>query len=430
MEPSDTGSEPAVHDTSSKRQQKGQSASAMGEKRPQDRRAYDEPPSDDSSSSSSSVDYPEEVDEIDPDDSVSATAKQPPDHRTKRSASHQKSVPQHHQHQHRHQQPQPQSVPSFVSTESGFASPHVYPYPYNGFFGAGPQGMAGWVPPPAPHYGNAGYMPPTQDTFSMPYWQRPLYEAGKEMMPYQMWNPFAPAQGAGALPAAPVGKKSRRDLKRSRKGKKRPLSVHSLGAECHPDGPDADKGRPGKGSGKSKDDPAVLRLTADVDGVYNSADARDLTVHLELDLFRDMDDELEEFNRLVRMGNFAAADSFFESYLKEHMSSDPSIFVQYAEMLLEKGDFKSLLLLDGDSVFGKRRNDPEKSESKEPLEMNWLLVRAMALLHSQHKVHKVWSGIKAPLRGFSETSGIESTEVSVKQSPHTAQYNCTTNLPL
>lgn len=116
------------------------------------------------------------------------------------------------------------------------------------------------------------------------------------------------------------------------------------------------------------------------------------------------------------MGNFAAVDSFFESYLKEHINSDPSIFVQYADMLLEKGDLKSLLLLDGDSVFGRRGfaggKDPEKSESKEPLEMNWMLVRAIALSHSQHELHKVWSDIGTPLHGLSKTSGIGSTEVS------------------
>lgn len=385
-------------DSSSQRQQTARSASAIGEKDPQDRSADNEPPADDSSSSNSGS-YYEEVDEIDPDDSVSATAKQPPDHRTKRSTSHQKSDPQ------QHQQQQPQSVPSSVYMKGGAAGPQVSPSPYNYFPEPGLQGVAGSVPPPAPGYGNtvAHY----QNPFAGPYWQRPPYEEGKEIMPYQMMpyqNPFAPGQGTGPPPAAPVERKSRRGLKRSRKGKERSLSAH------------ADQGGPGKGSGKSGDDAAVLRLPNDIDAVYNSADARDLSVHLELDLFRDLDEELEEFNRLGRMGNFAAADSFFESYLKEHMTSDPSIFVQYAEMLLEKGDFKSLLLLDGDSVFGKRgvpsRKDTEKSESKELLEMNWMLVRAMALFHSQHKLHKVWSGIKTPLRRLSKTSGIGSTEVS------------------
>jgi hypothetical protein len=173
------------------------------------------------------------------------------------------------------------------------------------------------------------------------------------MMPYQMRNPFAPAQGAGLPPAAPIGKESRPSLTWSRKGKARALSVNSLDAESRPEGPAAGQGRPGEGSGKSADHAAFLRLPADVDAVHNSADARDLTVHLELDLYGDVEEELEEFNQLVRMGNFAAADSFFESYLKGHMSSDPSILIQYAEMLLAKGDFKSLLLLDGDSLFAK-----------------------------------------------------------------------------
>lgn len=162
----------------------------------------------------------------------------------------------------------------------------------------------------------------------------------------------------------------------------------------------------------------TLRLAADVDAVYSSAEAKDLTVHLEFDLFRDLDEELEEFNLLARMGNFAAANSFFEVNLKEHMNSDPSIFVQYAEMLLMKGDFRSVLLLDGNPVFGSRGFSSRKhlaySEARDPLEMNWMLVRASALIHSQHELHRVWDGIQTPLPDLSPTSGIGSTEASLK----------------
>lgn len=419
MEPSNTGktraerSEPFVHHTGSKRPQTVQSAAPMGAKDPQAKSAYNEL-TEDSSSSGSEGDYIE-VDEIDPEDSVSNTAKQPPTHRTKGSSSHRDyyGVPSRPQHS---QQQQPQSGTSSIDIQPGAVGPQVSSYPYIGFPGPGPQGMAGWVPPFAPYYGIGGYMPPNQDRFATPYWQRPPEEKGKEMIPYQVWNPFAPAQGAGPLPAVPVGK-GRRNRKRSLKKKKKPLSVQPLGAKSRQEGPAADQERPAKGSGKSGNNAAILRLPADVDAVYDSADARDLTVHLELHLFRDIDEELEEFNRLARMGNCAAAESFFESQLKEHMSSDPSIFVQYAEMLLEKGDFKSLLLLDGDSVFGRRRfpgRNDQKFESKEPLEMNWMLIRAMALFHSQHQLHMVWSGIEKPLNSLSETSGIGSTEASSK----------------
>lgn len=414
-EPSSTGKTRAVRlellqdvqNTIPKRQQTVQTASTSEGKDTQDRSVFSHPPIDDISTNSSVTDY-EEKDDIDPDDSISATPKQPPKHHTNRSASHQKSVPR------QSQQPQPVRSPDYMESGSG-----VSPYPYTGFHGPGQQGIAGWVPPPAPQYPNAGYMSPNQDRFVGFNWQHPFYEEGNEMMPYQMWNPFTPlaVHGAGPPAAAPFGGKSSQSRKQHRKGKGKYVSVHLVDAEPLPDGPVVDQGIPAKDPGKSGDG-AVLRLSADVDAVYNSADARDLTVHLEVDLFRDIDDEVEEFNRLARMGNFAEAGSFFESHLKEHTIGDSSMFVQYAEMLLAKGDFKSLLLLDGDAVFGRlvlpARKDPETLESKEPLEMNWMLVRAMALFHSQHERHEVWRGIEKPLHALSKTSDLGSTEASSK----------------
>ncbi|KAG8162759.1 hypothetical protein KVR01_007237 [Diaporthe batatas] len=421
MEPSNTGnsrahrSKPFVHYVSPKGKQIAHSASAVGEQEPRDKSVCDNP---DDSSSNSSVDSYDELDEIDPEDSISVSGKQQHNHRTKRNAFLPKDCA--HQHQHQHQQEQPQPVPSSISVEFGPAGRQGLPYSYNSLFGPGPQGGAGWVPrvpPPAPYYGNAGYMPPNQDHYTTPYWQQPSYEEWNDMMHYPMWNPFAPGQGGWPPPAAPVGRpgRSHRARNRSVKTKERHLSNHALDAESRPAGSVADRRSPGKGPGKSGDDVDVLRLAADVDAVYTSVEARDLSVHLEFDLFRDLDEELEDFSRLFRMGNFIAAESFFESHLKEHMSSDPSIFVQYAEMLLEKGDFKSLLLLDGNSVFGRRgpngRKDPEKSEVEEQLEINWMLVRARALIHSQHELHTVWHGITIRLFDDCTASDINSTEL-------------------
>lgn len=421
MESSNTGktraerSEPFVRNTSPKRREISQSAAPMEAEDPQAKGAYNELFTDDSSSGGSVDDY-EEEEEIDPEDSISNIAKQPPAHRTKDSASHRTYYSISPREQHSRKQ-KPQSVPSSLDNQPGGVGSQVFPYPYNGFLGPGPQGVAGWVPPPAGYYGMAGYMPPNQDPVATPYWQRLLDEKGKEMMSYQMWNPFAPAQGAGPPPVVSAGKKDRRDRKRSLQKKQKHRSIQSLGAKPRQKGPAADQGRLVKVSVKSGNDAAILRLPADIDAVYNSVDAKDFTVHLELHLFRDVDEELEDFNRLARMGNCAAAESLFESHLKEHMSSDPSIIVQYAEMLLEKGDFKSLLLLDGDSVFRRRRfpgRNDQKFESKEPIEMNWMLIRAVALLHTQHQLHMVWSGIEKPLNSLSETTEIGSTEASFK----------------
>ncbi|KAL2673836.1 hypothetical protein Neosp_012280 [[Neocosmospora] mangrovei] len=54
---------------------------------------------------------------------------------------------------------------------------------------------------------------------------------------------------------------------------------------------------------------------------------RDATVRLNFRVFRDLDDELEEFNR-----------TFFNEHLLAHIAY-PWVFVQYAEMLFEMGDY-------------------------------------------------------------------------------------------
>lgn len=51
-------------------------------------------------------------------------------------------------------------------------------------------------------------------------------------------------------------------------------------------------------------DKAVRPTQTDLDAIYNSIHSKDVTVHLELDIVSDLDDELEEFNRLVRQGWF------------------------------------------------------------------------------------------------------------------------------
>lgn len=162
-----------------------------------------------------------------------------------------------------------------------------------------------------------------------------------------------------------------------------------------------------------KADTSDARVPFDIDAVYNSTNTRDLTIHLDLELTRDIDDEIEEFSRLSRLGNYASAESFFDLNLRAHFST-PSLFVQYADMLLEKGDFKALMLLDESSVFARRDSgEPQDLRSEiDKLKMNWKLIRAITLCHSQHKLHTVWDVVKDPFRSIRDTSHIGSTEAS------------------
>lgn len=61
--------------------------------------------------------------------------------------------------------------------------------------------------------------------------------------------------------------------------------------------------------------------------VYNSSSARDVTVHLELQLFDDIDQELGEFSRLTRIGHFRDTRSFFDENLRAFLDN-PYVFVQ------------------------------------------------------------------------------------------------------
>lgn len=163
----------------------------------------------------------------------------------------------------------------------------------------------------------------------------------------------------------------------------------------------------------SKHEASGALVPVDIDAVYNSADTRNLTAHLDLELSQDIEDELEEFSRLSRIGNFASAESFFDLHLRSHLSN-PSLFVQYADMLLKKGDFKALMSVDDSSIFVTRDEGGPHDYGFEfhQLEMNWKLIRAITLCYSQHKLHTVREVIQGPFRSVRNTLHIGSTEAS------------------
>lgn len=148
------------------------------------------------------------------------------------------------------------------------------------------------------------------------------------------------------------------------------------------------------------------------DAIYNSVETRDVTVQAGLDLSHDLSDELETLNCLSRTGNFSLAREFFDSHLEAH-ADDPAVFVQYGEMLLEQGDFRSLLLLDCGPVFWKYGlEELEHAETGiHRLLLNWKLLRAVALCHCQHTLSSVWEGIEGPLKVVPKALNTSSTEV-------------------
>lgn len=89
--------------------------------------------------------------------------------------------------------------------------------------------------------------------------------------------------------------------------------------------------------------------------VFNGEDPQDVTLHLELPVADDFEEELENFSVLRRLGNFKSAKDYFKDHL-EHYLGHPFIFVQYASMLLEMGNYRAFQKLDAQSVFGPGKN--------------------------------------------------------------------------
>ncbi|KAH7176738.1 hypothetical protein EDB81DRAFT_49620 [Dactylonectria macrodidyma] len=163
-----------------------------------------------------------------------------------------------------------------------------------------------------------------------------------------------------------------------------------------------------------KREPPDFPSTVQFDTVYNSIHSKDVTVRLEYDMVSDLDEELEEFNGLVRRGDFRNAKSFFNDNLVAHIA-DPWIFIQYAEMLLDMGDYKSFHQLNPEPVFRQFQFTGESDESHAlaTLELNWRLLKAVALSHSQHELQPILDEICHPRELLPMRENIESTEIRI-----------------
>lgn len=155
------------------------------------------------------------------------------------------------------------------------------------------------------------------------------------------------------------------------------------------------------------------RQAKQFDTIYNSTRSKDVTIHLDFDIFNDLDEELEEFNRLGRLGDFGTAESFFNQHLKAHVTS-PWVFVQYAEMLLVKGDYKSFHQLDPGPIFHRLRTREilDNSDDLAVLELNWRLLNAVALSYSRHELRPIQDELRELRAILPVPENIGSTEVS------------------
>ncbi|KAJ2972416.1 hypothetical protein NUW58_g9190 [Xylaria curta] len=156
-----------------------------------------------------------------------------------------------------------------------------------------------------------------------------------------------------------------------------------------------------------------LKLTdKKIDGILTPGSG-DMTLHLEFDLQEDIEDQIEELVRLSRLGHFAVAKQIFHDSFKQHLQN-PYLLVQYADLLLQQGDFKGVVLLEGGPIFDLAKQNPESRELQ-LLCINWDLMQLTAktrTLDAIHGVSALFDKVTRVLRGLEDReASLGSTEI-------------------
>ncbi|KAI0853001.1 hypothetical protein F5Y00DRAFT_272547 [Daldinia vernicosa] len=164
--------------------------------------------------------------------------------------------------------------------------------------------------------------------------------------------------------------------------------------------PFEDPARAGSGKGVSLgssaaydfDNPGVISPKREVNSCWNPChDADDVTVHLRMSVQEDLDDSLEEFCRLQRLGDFISARRFFMEILQDYIYK-PIIRMEYAEMLLEQGDYNALSAVDGSTVCYAEDNDGDNSHGR-LLRSYWKLMQVLIACHKPGNVSHDYNAI-------------------------------------
>lgn len=87
---------------------------------------------------------------------------------------------------------------------------------------------------------------------------------------------------------------------------------------------------------------------------------RDFTIHFDFPVFEDYDQQFEALSYLRRLGQFQAAREYVKAVFWDQLSH-PYVFIQYAELLLDMGDYKSFEHLDPSIPFGEQQNTRPES---------------------------------------------------------------------
>ncbi|XXG98476.1 hypothetical protein Hte_004800 [Hypoxylon texense] len=167
-----------------------------------------------------------------------------------------------------------------------------------------------------------------------------------------------------------------------------------------------------------------ILLERKIDGIWDPRNTSDLTVHLKMPVQEDLEEVMEEFCRLQRLGDFTSATQFFRDNLQDHLDK-PYILIEYAEMLLEQGDYNTLSGLHDDAIYNAGSNMRDTLDGG-LLIWYWELVRVFVACHKPSAFLKdsfdsILSGLDrlrysialATSDDSSEKENISSTEVKM-----------------
>ncbi|ODM15703.1 hypothetical protein SI65_08937 [Aspergillus cristatus] len=143
--------------------------------------------------------------------------------------------------------------------------------------------------------------------------------------------------------------------------------------------------------------------------VLSPQNAKDCTVHFEMDIEDDLEVQLEEFSWLKRLGRFGAAREMFQRELAERTAYSLPVLIEHADMQYDQGDYRGF----SDLVLGYRRRLAKRDfNAIEQLlfELNEAL--AETLLGEDPEIrHRSYLGEARAL--FNVESNIDSIEVQI-----------------
>ena len=145
----------------------------------------------------------------------------------------------------------------------------------------------------------------------------------------------------------------------------------------------------------------------------------DLTIHFELDVNVDLKPALEIFSGYTRIGDFRSARKYFEDNLQDYID-EPYVFLCYAVMLLDMGNYKELAKLEFDF---QGLEDELESRTLQVFEEAWNVIQACLNL----RLGKSETTLDRPggvdLGYPNIDTFMESTQVSRRFAHNQAQFN-------